>query len=184
MACQSSAGLAFSFAQASGETLYLITGSVKFQADVAIDDKSLVAECRVLVNTPSRCFGLPFSSFFAHSSPSFTLDAVSSPAPPFFSVTPLSTRWGVPQRAPVSQNTVMRMLIVYDSKRCAHQGRFGALNGDQNLQLHSVISLDSHSPFSVPNLDSSPDRKNLRSVYVVDHVQIISVSSPRSHVLL
>lgn len=134
---QGHTGLGFGFPHAFSETFYLITIFVKFQADVAIVNRSLGVECRVLVNTRSHCLGCDSQAgrqlFHTHSPlhrgacKSFWLvslkpDTDSSPTPPLSSVTPLVAHWGVPQRAPVSQNTVMRMLIVYDSTSCAHQG--------------------------------------------------------------
>ncbi len=78
----------------------------------------------------------------------------------------------------------MRMLIVYDSTSCAHQGfpgEFEALNGDQNW-LTSVISFDSHSLLNVPhNLGLSSglcsDHKHLLSVYVGNDVQMSFAST-------
>lgn len=52
------------------KTLYLTSNSVKFQTNVAMDDRNLVTECRVIVKTQSHCFGLRFSSFFTLTSPS------------------------------------------------------------------------------------------------------------------
>ena len=129
--------LGFCLLHAFREKFYLITSFVKFQADVATDDRSIGAECRVLVNTQSHCLGCDSQAgrqlFHTHSllhggacksfwSASLKSDAHSSPTPPLSLVTPLVTHWGVPQRAPVSQNIVMRILIVYDSTSCAHQG--------------------------------------------------------------
>lgn len=128
--------LGFCLPLAFSETFYLITSFVKFQADVAIDDSS-IGECRVLVNTQSHCLGYDSQAgwqlFHTHRPlhggacksfwpASLKPDAHSSPTPPHSSVTPPGTHWGVPQRAPVSQNIVMRIIIVYDSMSCAHQG--------------------------------------------------------------
>lgn len=110
-------------------------------------------------------------------------DTDSSPAPSLSSAAPLGTHLGVPQRAPVSQNIVMRMLIVYDRTRCTHQG-FGAQNW-----LQIVISFDFHSPLNVsPELGLvsglCSDHKHLWTVYIVFNVQISFAPALHSHIVL
>lgn len=101
---QGHTGLGFGFPHTSSETFYLITSFVKFQADVAIVNRSLEADCRVLVNTPSHYLGRDSQAgrqlFHTHSPlrggacksfwpVSLKPDTDSSPTPP----SPLQPHW-------------------------------------------------------------------------------------------
>lgn len=82
----------------------------------------------------------------------------------------------------------MRMLIVYDSTGCAHQGfrGFEAFNGDQN-RLPSDISFDSHSSLNVspkpgPASGLCSDHKHLWTVYAAEDIYGSFSSTLLSHV--